>query len=47
MDYRHNNKYITTKEFRKLNSKNFGARLTQAKLATRAGIADFIRKADF
>ena len=40
-------KYVTTQEFNKLTADNFAARLAQAKLASKADIADFVKKADF
>ena len=40
-------KYITSQEFKKLTTGNFTARLTQAKLATKADIADFAKKTNF
>ena len=38
---------ITTQEFDKLTAGNFPARLAKTKLATKVGIADFIKKRDF
>ena len=46
-DHYHSNKYITTQRFNKLTVENFEARLAQAKLATKADIADFVKKTDF
>ena len=46
IDHDHD-KYITTQEFNKLTSENFTARLKQANLATKAEIADFVKKTDF
>ena len=46
-DHYHSNKYITTQRFIKLTVENFEARLAQAKLATKADIADFVKKTDF
>ena len=43
-DHDHSNKYITTQEFNKLTSKNFAARLTQANLANKTYIVDFVKK---
>ena len=40
-------KYIAPKEFNKLTSENFATRLTQGKLATKADIADIVKKTDF
>ena len=42
----HNNKYYTTQEFDNLTVDDFAARLKQAKLATKADIADFVKKTD-
>ena len=39
-------KYITTKEFNKLSSENFTARLAQADLASKSDIANFLEKTD-
>ena len=38
------NKYITTQEFVKLTSKNFTARLKLPNLASKSGIANFVKK---
>ena len=38
------NKYITTEEFNKLKAESFTARLAQAKLASKSGIANFVKK---
>ena len=50
LDYNHD-KYITTEEYNNLTAENFAARLelkadisNQTKLATKAGIADFLKK---
>ena len=40
-------KYITTPKFNKLAAENFTARLKQANVATKADIADFLKKKDF
>ena len=40
----HSNKYITAQNLNKLNAENFKARLLQAKLATEADIAGFIKR---
>ena len=40
-------KYIITQEFNKLTEDNFVAKLAQAKLATKDGIADFVKETDF
>ena len=40
-------KYITTKEFNKLTSENFTARLKQANLPSKNDIANFVRTTDF
>ena len=40
-------KYITTQEFNKLTADNLSARLAQANLATKAGIANFVKETDF
>ena len=40
-------KYIATPEFNKLTSENFTARPKQANLASKNGIAGFVKKADF
>ena len=40
-------KYITTEEFNRLTADNFAARLSKVKLATKADIANFVKKADF
>ena len=37
-------KHITTQEFNKLTSKNFTARLKQANLANKNGIASLVKK---
>ena len=37
----------TTEEFNKLTSKNFAARLAQANLASKNGIANFLKETDF
>ena len=47
LDHGHSNKYITTQKFNKLAAENSAARLKQAKLATKADIADFVKKTDF
>ena len=39
--------YINTQEFNKLMANNFAARLAQAKLATKANIADVKKETDF
>ena len=41
------NKSITTPEFNKLTTEHFTARLKQTNLATKGGIADFVKKTDF
>ena len=46
LDHDHS-KYITTQEFKKLTVENFTARISQAKLATKANIDDFVEKTDF
>ena len=46
-DLEHSNKYITTPEFNKLTPENFPARLTQANLASKSYIANFVNKTDF
>ena len=38
------NKYIITQEFNKLKAENFTARLAQANLASKSGIANFAKK---
>ena len=43
LDYNHD-KYITSHEFNKLTAENFKARLAQAKLETKANVADFAKK---
>ena len=40
-------KYITTPKFNKLAAENFTARLKQANVATKADIADFLKRKDF
>ena len=40
----YHNKYITTQEFNKLTSENFAARFPQSKLATKAKVADFVKR---
>ena len=40
------NKYITTQEFNKLTVDSFVAILTQAKLATKSDVDDFVEKTD-
>ena len=40
-------KYIATQEFNKLTWEKFAARLAQAKLASKSGIANFLKKTDF
>ena len=40
-------KYITTPEFNGLSSENFNARLKQTNLASKNGIANFVKKTDF
>ena len=40
-------KYITTQEFNKLTAVDFAARLAKVKLATKADIADIVKKTDF
>ena len=40
-------KYMTTQEFIKLTSENFTTRLTQANLASKSGVANFVKKTDF
>ena len=42
-----NDKYITTREFTKLKSEIFTAILTQANLASKNNIANFVKKTDF
>ena len=37
-------KYITTQEFNRLTSKNFGAKLKRANLASKNDMADFVKK---
>ena len=39
-------KYITTQEYNKLTTEKCTARLTQAKLETKADMAGFVKKAD-
>ena len=46
-DHDHSNEYITKQKFKWLTAENFAARLAQVKLATKADIADFIKKTDF
>ena len=43
-DHDRGNKYITTQEVNKLTAENLAVRLAQKKLATKADIADFIKK---
>ena len=38
---------MTTQEFIKLTSENFITRLTQANLASKSGVANFVKKTDF
>ena len=45
-DHDHDN-YITTKEFNRLTSENFTARLKQEKLASNNDIANFVKKINF
>ena len=45
--YLTNGKYINTPKFNELTTENFAARLTEAKLATKNGIADLIKGIDF
>ena len=45
-DHNHD-KHITTQEFNKLTSENFGARLVQSNLAIKNDIANFVKKTDF
>ena len=40
-------KYITTPEFNKFTAENFAARLTQANLAGKGNITNFVKMADF
>ena len=40
----HSNQYITTQEFNTLRTKNFAAKLKQAKLVTKADIANLVKK---
>ena len=42
-----NGKCITTKEFNTLKAGNFIARLTQANLASKTDIANFVKKTEF
>ena len=46
-DYEHSNEFITTPEFNKLTSENFGVRLEEANLAKKSDIAKFSTKTDF
>ena len=46
-DHDHSNKYITTKEFDKLNAESFAAKLAKENLATKSDITAFVRKTDF
>ena len=46
-DLDHSNKYITTEEFNKLMSQNFAARLAQANLASKNGIAALVKTTEF
>ena len=46
-DLEHSNKYITAPELNKLTPENFAARLTQANLASKSYIANFVNKTDF
>ena len=41
-DHDHNDKYITTKEFNKVMSENFAAKLKQGNLGTKVDIDDFV-----
>ena len=45
-DHDHSNKYLTIKEYNKLTTFNFTARLAQANLASKNDIADFLKKTD-
>ena len=45
-DHDHDN-YITTQEFNKSSSENFTARLKQANLASKNGLANFVKKTNF
>ena len=47
VDRDHNNKYITTQEFKRLTAQNFATRLNEANLATIADIDNFVEKTDF
>ena len=47
VDHDHDNKNITTPEFSKFTAENFATRLTQKKLAIKAGIDDFVEKTNF
>ena len=40
-------KYITTPEFDKLTAENFATKLAQAYLASKSGIANFVKNRDF
>ena len=46
-DHDHSNKYITTKEFNKVTSENFDARLKQTNLARKNRISDFVKMTYF
>ena len=46
-DQDHSNNYITTQEDNKLTAHNFAARLAQANLARKNGIAGLVKKIDF
>ena len=41
---RDDNKFITTREFHKVTTENFSARLAQANLASKNDIVNFIKK---
>ena len=46
-DHDHNNKYITTPEFKKLTPEGFAERLKQANLASKSDIVSFLNQTDF
>ena len=46
-NHEHSQRYITTRKFNKLTSENFAARLKQPDLATKADVADFVKKTHF
>ena len=45
-DHDHDN-YITSQQFNEVRSQTFTARLTQANLASKSDIANFVKKIDF